>query len=709
MDDEAFLEELRQLVATRASAMNLVDTLAFVEEIAERLSEDPVFGDFERIEYAGMGVRNRQLKLHGATALDPSDGTLGLIIGRWSDLEVPSNLPSRDVEQLTAFLLNFIEEAMGSDLASRIVEANPAYEIARTLGDEGPAVSRIRLHVFSNQNLSQRFREESLPQVRGIPVERHIWDLRRIKDIYLSAREREELEITFGNFGRDGIPCLLAAESGKTTSYVCTVDGALLADLFEKYGGRLLEGNVRAFLGIKGGVNKGIRATIQDSPGLFFAYNNGIAATASEIEVVVRQGMSMIRRVVDLQIVNGGQTTAAILSARKKDKLSLAGVTVPMKLTKVEPAESHELIPKIAQYANTQNKVDIADFFSNHPFHRKMADISIRLRVPAKAGVRVQSKWYYERSRGQYQNERLYLTKAQKEQRDLEFPPAQVINKTDLAKYDSTWQEKPYWACLGVQKNIRNFAKVFEPRSADVSESEYWDQISPNYADGYYRRIVSMAILWKAGERLVSGARETWYRGDYRAQIVAYSLALLVSASRIDGGEFDVEKLWRAQEADAELLRVVEKAAQIAQDVIVSPPAGITNYGEWAKKEACWTAASKRSTELRRGIAHWLVGHEEANSVVRANRQDGRQDGDIAIQKEVLALNLSGYWTALLKWERFADFISGPDLRLVTRAASKNTCLRISTPKEWRRLMEIATKSREEGFRVQQRKAARAG
>jgi len=45
MDQTEFLQELRQMVVRRASSEHLVDSLALVTEVAERLQEDPVFGD----------------------------------------------------------------------------------------------------------------------------------------------------------------------------------------------------------------------------------------------------------------------------------------------------------------------------------------------------------------------------------------------------------------------------------------------------------------------------------------------------------------------------------------------------------------------------------------------------------------------------------------------------------------------------------------
>jgi predicted nucleic acid-binding protein len=370
-----------------------------------------------------------------------------------------------------------------------------------------------------------------------------------------------------------------------------------------------------------------------------------------------------------------------------------------MKLTVVQPDDAHELIPKIAQYANTQNKIDIADFFSNHPFHRKMADIAVRLRVPAKPGVRVQSKWFYERSRGQYQNERLYLTKSKKEQRDLEFPPSQVINKTDLAKYDSTWREKPYWACLGVQKNIRNFAKQFESVSPDLSESEHWNKISTTYGDSYYERIVVIAILWKATEKMVSTARQDWYKGDYRAQIVAYALAMFLKSFRNAGSDFDTNKVWLKQEPDRALLSFVEAMAMIAQSVITSPSDGGTNFGEWAKKEACWQRCLQQVGSLPTSVHPWRMERDEVVGARKDAKKAGKIDDGFSVQKKVLEFASNGYWASLYAWEKLPEIVVEPDRRLIGRVLTVPGCLRVATEREWRRLIEISRNCEDEGFR----------
>lgn len=700
MDDVMFLEELRQLVVRRATVMHLVDTMAFVSEVAERLEEDPVFGQFVPVEFSGTGNRNRQLKVHGFTELDDSDGTIGLVIGKWSDTDGPETLTTTLVNQLTGWLENFVLESIESRLNERIAEANPAYELACQLQDMGTRINRIRLHIFSNQPLTQRFKEEQFGNVAGIPIERHIWDLHRLKAMYESSREREAVEITLSDFGCAGIPCLEATHTDKLRSFLCVMDATLLADLFERYGSRLLEGNVRSFLGMKGGVNKGIRSTIQDSPSLFFAYNNGIAATAANLTVGNIDGRDLITGLVDFQIVNGGQTTASILNARKKDRLSLSGVTVQMKLTEVSRDDAHHLIPKIAQFANTQNKVAVADFFANHPFHIKIEEISRRLQVPAKAGARVQGKWFYERSRGQFQNERLYLTKAKKDAFDLEYPAEQLINKTDLAKYDSTWREKPHWVSLGAQKNFTKFADQFSSKNLDISESEYWNTISPNYGEAYYQHIVAGAILWKRTEIIVSTGRGDWYEGDYRPQIVAYSLSLLFHSLRHSGNEFDLAQVWARQNIDGILENFIRTLAIEVQKAILNPPQGMTNVGEWSKKEACWEKIRQISVSCTQQIEQWLVSKEEFKKAKTEGKKLGMQDDGISLQKTVLDLTSSGYWTELLKWHKTTDLILPAERNLVIKASTLQGFMKINIEKDWRKLLEIKRLCEEDGFRA---------
>ena len=700
MNSQSFYSELTQMVMRRASTNSLVDTMAFVNEVAERLADDPVFGNFVQTEYSATGRRNRNLRLHGFTELDDTDGTLGLIVASWTGSEELETLSSHTVDQLTNGLTAFVAEAIENDLADRIIESNPAYEFACLLRDRRHQINRVRLHIFSNQKLSSKFKEEMLEPIDGLPVERHIWDFLRLEALYKSSQEREAVEIDLADFYSEGIPCIEAASTDHLRSYLCVIKGNLLADMFEKYGSRLLEGNVRSFLGLKGGVNKGIRSTIQHEPSLFFAYNNGIAATASSVVIERAPDGLYIKSLTDLQIVNGGQTTASILNARKRERLPLDSVTVQMKLTEVEASEANALIPKIAQYANTQNKVAIADFFANHPFHRKMEEISRRLTVPARPGVRVQSKWFYERARGQYQNERLYLTDAKKSIFDMEYPAHQVINKTDLAKYDSVRDAKPYWASLGAQKNFTRFADKFSNSRSEESEGEYWERISPNFGDSYYQDMASIALLWKHSEKMVSAARGSWYQGDYRIQIVAYSIALLFHLFRQEKSEFNLAAIWQKQEIDADTGDLLEKIARVVQDEILDPPLGITNVGEWTKKEACWEQVKSKRISITHLLDNLSMSKDEFLETKREARKQGVEDDGISLQTSLYQQVLAGYWKLLSQWNQLEQYATPEEIKLIRNASTERGFLKINSKIVWKRLADLKDRIESEGFKA---------
>ena len=96
---------------------------------------------------------------------------------------------------------------------------------------------------------------------------------------------------------------------------------------------------------------------------------------------------------------------------------------VPMKLTVLnvendlseEQVEQYNSITKtISQCANSQNAVSEADFFSNHPFHVLMEKLSKKVMAPPVNGNPYQTIWFYERSRGKWEQEQMKLTPAQK-------------------------------------------------------------------------------------------------------------------------------------------------------------------------------------------------------------------------------------------------------------------------------------------------------
>jgi hypothetical protein len=130
------------------------------------------------------------------------------------------------------------------------------------------------------------------------------------------------------------------------------------------------------------------------------------------------------------------------------------------------------------------------------------------------------------------------------------------------------------------------FASNFSNSRNEISD-DYWDKINTTYDESYYQNIISISIIWKRLEKLISEARGSWYEGDYRAQIVAYSLSLLFYLSS-NSSKFNLNRIWINQKTDENLDSVLISIAIIVQKTILKPPQGITNVGQWCKRDKCW-------------------------------------------------------------------------------------------------------------------------
>jgi hypothetical protein len=348
------------------------------------------------------------------------------------------------------------------------------------------------------------------------------------------------------------------------------IPGNVLADIYERYGPRLLERNVRSFLQARNKVNKGIRTTILNEPAHFLAFNNGIAITASSLRLAkMPDGGDAIAALDDLQIVNGGQTTASIFAARRDADLSRLAVAA--KITVVRPELLDDFVPSITRFANSQNRINEADFFANDPFHVEIERFSRTVWAPATDGAQRQTKWFYERARGQYQDE---LAREETPGRKRAFkgvyPTSQKFTKTDLAKFENAWAAVPHTVSLGAEKNFRAFALRLGERGRIEVTLEY------------FQRLIAKAILFRQTKRIVT-AQDF---GGYRANIVAYSVAYLSHATQ---QRVNLDQIWRSQRLDNALESTIAAIARAVREVIISPPRG-GNVTEWSKRKECWDA-----------------------------------------------------------------------------------------------------------------------
>jgi hypothetical protein len=404
-------------------------------------------------------------------------------------------------------------------------------------------------------------------------IHTEVWDLERIFQLWSSQRRREPIEIDLRNSFGYKIRCLQTDQpSDNYTAYLCVVPAALLADLYDAYGSRVLEQNVRVYLQSVGKINKDIRKTILERPGMFMAYNNGISATVTGIsfEKAEVSGENVIGLLRDLQIVNGAQTISSLYYARKKDGGDLCQINVQMKITLIQDSGRMEkIVAAISRYANSQNKVSESDLTSNLAFNIRMEEVSRTTWAAPVTGNR-QTRWYFERVKGQYREE---MNREHKESAKKAFkernPPEQVIRKDELSKFHHAWHQEPFWVARGSQKNYMHF--IDKVKNVEPTRQ-------------YFQHTVAIAILFKEAEKLYG--RKPYAMGDLRYLAVPYSIAWL---SFHTGGRIDLGRIWKQQQIPAMLIRAMEIALRKVNDFLQrDKPDMYALVSEWAKKEECW-------------------------------------------------------------------------------------------------------------------------
>jgi hypothetical protein len=424
------------------------------------------------------------------------------------------------------------------------------------------------------------------------------------------------------------------------------------------------------------------------SPELFLPYNNGITATASAISATGSGDIRIVTSIRDLQIVNGGQTTASLYYARRNDKIDLSKSFVQMKLIVVNESRAQDLVPKISRFANTQNKVNESDFFSNHPFHQRMEEKSRRILTPKRAGEHHETKWFYERTRGQYLNEKNKLSSRDARKFDIEYPKNQLITKTDAAKYLVTWQQEPHLVSAGAQKNFIAFADTI---------SRAWESSDLAFDDSYFRCLVAKGIIFKTVESAVS--QSDWYKANtgYRANIVTYAIARFANAASEvrKGSEFNLEAIWNLQSVPIEILEELLEIAESVRDVLVDPSRSVMNVTEWAKRAACWEKVREIPFDFPPELSDWILTIDE----VREKKADGKKtqkiDNGIEAQAEVLRLG-NPYWIRLRDFGRKMNKLSETDLSFIGYATGERG--KLPSEKQCIRLIEIRDRIVELGF-----------
>ncbi len=679
MSLELFYTNFMQEIYSEAEVGSKFNEPVFVEKVCDYLVEQAVIENYSLCSYKKDSLG---LKLD-AWHQNDENGVLTLIVSHYKDsLET---LTTSLATQISKRAVRFFERSLDSSFYQTMEETDLAYPLVREICLKSSGITSVKVIIITNGEISKSIK--SIPSVdsdNGIKINFDIWDIERIYRIDSSNAGKESIEIDFKEEFGDYLPCLKAfSQTDEYQSYLLVLPGSLLSKLYDKYTERLLEQNVRTFLQFKGKVNKGMRNTIINQPNMFFAFNNGLTATAEEITTYEEHGNTMISKLKNLQIVNGGQTTASIYNTLKKEKADLSQVFIQVKLTIVPPEFVETIVPKISEFANTQNKVNAADFFSNSPFHWRFEELSRRIWAPSSEGGLQETHWFYERARGQYMTAKTKLALAEQKKFEKINPKSQMITKTDLAKYFNSWEKMPHVVSLGAQKNFGRFADFM---------TERWYKDEKQFNELFFRETIAKAIVFKELDKKIM--KQPWY-GGYKANLVTYTIAKFQDMLDCKGKLLDMISIWKSQSLPDEILRNLLDIAKKTNEVIKDTPLHITNIGEWCKKADCWENLRQTDIQFSTGVENLLIDPSIAKERKKEAADMQSIDNGIEAQRYVFD-KTDKYWKKMQAWNKASFALSHKEKSILDIAAA--IPLKIPTEKQCITLLDVERKAIEEGF-----------
>lgn len=683
-----YLETVKMI----AAAENEGTVSTFVDAVMKDLQDLNVITDFE-LCYA-MGRYGRKSYRVDAYSFDDYDNSMSIFIADYSGDDNIETLTRTDAIALFERISTFLDGTLHGNFRNEMEISTPAYDLVERIVNLEKTIRKYRFFIVTDKEMSGKISSFEQGNVDGVGIEYNIWDIQRLYRVMSTGDGHEPVEIDFTEFTEKGLPCLEASDvsTDDIKCLLCVIPGKTLADLYDTYGSTLLEGNVRSFLSTRGSVNKNIRKTILEAGGedkrMFFSYNNGISATATTVTLEDDINGKYITSINNLQIVNGGQTTASLSNARYKDKADLTGIFVQMKLTVIPDSEQAQiLIPKISRGSNSQNKVSDADFFSNHEFNVRIQQISRRVYAPAVNGLQYETHWFFERSRGQYEQEQSKMTRAEKKKYQMQNPKDQKFTKTDLAKYQNTWREFPYFVSLGAQKNFTKYADFI------VDE---WNKDDVQFNDQYFRDTIAIAIMFKCIDKMVP--KQEWYEKGYKANIVVYTLSLFhyLIRTQYHGASLNMRYIWDKQRVPECIEEEFIRITRFVFEHITSDDRPITNVTEWCKKEQCWINLKAKGFTLDKKIEEVLLTKEEQRKVKSNSRKDQVIVSGIQVQAEVVRKGQE-YWEKALTWGKEKKILAPVEISFLLSATKMNFG-RIPSEKQCQRIVNIEAKLIDEGF-----------
>ena len=651
---------------------------AFVEHVMSSLEEYSRCEEFHPAQIIDVkGIRGSKCEMDGYCFSDGEDSILTIVIGAYSGEDAAPYYVTGDITKIANMARNCFESARSGHLEKNIQECDiEITEFIRIAKGEDNPISLVRIYVVTDAIRKDSVRELSVNSVDGIDIDVELWDIQSLYEFEIERNGKENIEITFDA----PLPCInTRVEEADFDSYLTTIRGNVLADIYKKYRERLLMSNVRSYIS-KSKKNPAMKATIRDKPGRFFAYNNGLTVTADDVEV--KDGK--ITKIYGFQIVNGGQTTVTIFNACTKDNLDVSKILIPVKLS-IIPAtfqDKDTFISELSMYSNLQNAVYNSDFASTDPYHRRMEELSTLILPPKAKGKTYAQKWFYERAKGQYDMRANSLTPANRKKFKEEHPDEKRMNKTSLAQVRRAFDLQPYKACESAENMFKSYNDEIK---------ELYRACPEKFNEAYFKECAMQFMIFKTMTKTLVIGKVSWYNGGHRNALIYYSISKLMMMLGNEGQTLNFLKLWDLQAVPDALKQQLILIGEPINDIIHDPSKG--NASDWYKKPQCWESVKSLDLNLLPDLMPYLMKDDEYKNKMAEIAESENKRAEIEALQELQKIG-QNYWAGI--WRLFGTNtavkeegnFTDSDYKLVEMAADKELFLHL-LPSQAKMLMDL--------------------
>ena len=305
--------------------------------------------------------------------------------------------------------------------------------------------------------------------------------------------------------------------------------------------------------------------------------------------------------------------------------------------------------------------------------------------APPVNGNPYQTIWFYERSRGKWEQEQMKMTKAEKNVYCEKNPKRQVVKKEKLAKCLNTIYMNPNQVCQSSSINFSHFAErikdMYENHKDDINEE-------------FFKKSIDSVIIFDTLDAMIGKA--SWYpKGGNKAQITPYTISKLMTLIPKDK-DLDWKTIWQKQTLYPVLAEELIKLAYVTHKFLMQEANGGL-VRTISRTQKVWDDFKKYKYELSDQFLASLISKEETKSEEQAAKRAHKFNSDI--DNSVAVFNLgANYWMAVYNDLAKTDILSYGDCSFVKSIAEYIKRTSLPTARQCKRLMKIIEKAEDKGY-----------